>query len=106
MSEKAESLLQTPITKKPFPTTAAYSRDKLRFAHNYIDEILKWQKLCAEELLQLQPKYACSGYALAVIEGLLAQINKETEVDYRAIIRERAEKSKHLRQKEGGEPQK
>ena len=35
-----------------FPTTAAYSRDKLTFAHRYIDEILAWKKGLEEDLQQ------------------------------------------------------
>lgn len=52
MTLKAESLLQTPISHTPFPTEAPYKRDELAFAHSFIDEILKWQKLCAKELQQ------------------------------------------------------
>jgi len=59
MTLKAEALLQTPITYTPFPTTAPYKRDKLAFAHSYIDEMLKWQKLCAEELQQLDATKWC-----------------------------------------------
>jgi hypothetical protein len=33
-----------------FPTTAPYSRDKLQFTKNYLDEILKWKTNTVEEL--------------------------------------------------------
>lgn len=38
---------------KTFPTTAPYSRDKLTFAHAYIDAILAWKRRIMKQLEDL-----------------------------------------------------
>lgn len=42
---------------KTFPETAPYSRDKLQFARNYIEEILKWKKNLEKELLKREKNW-------------------------------------------------
>ena len=42
---------------KKFPITAPYSRDKLQFAHNYIDEVKQWKTSFEKEIRQAMNAY-------------------------------------------------